>query len=640
MSFTVTSRVVGAAAAFDLQLLSWRRDRSKAAEEPAGRSRRRPSEASRTGRLGIESGASSSFPTREAEIEASNAMTTTEHAETWWQRAHGGDQPDLLVAYFSMEFGIEAALPIYSGGLGVLAGDHLKAAAELGVPVVGVGLLYRGGYFEQSIDAGGRQTEHYEAIDPEAVGLVREPVTVAVNLAGRELAVAVWRKDVGSVPLYLLEVAWLTDALYGGDREHRIRQEILLGVGGVRALTALGLEPTVFHMNEGHSAFLALERIRELMAGGVSAAEAVERVRASTVFTTHTPVPAGNEVFAEELVRRYISRPAESLGITADEVLALGRFDGVPGFGLTPLALRLSRHANAVSALHGEVARGIWSHLRDLNGAKPTIDHVTNGVHLGTWLEPELAALLRAHGVRPEAPPDEAGWESVRELDPEALWRVHSELRARVIELAGLDPSRLTIGFARRFAAYKRANLVFTDVERLLALPVQIVIGGKAHPQDVAGKDVMQKVITLAREPRSAGRIVFLEDYDIGLAQRLIPGCDVWLNNPLRPLEASGTSGMKAAVNGVLNLSVLDGWWAEAYEPGLGWAIAGTSDEADAEQLYRLLELEVVPTFADRSRWVEMMKASIATLAPRFSMQRTVIEYVDRYYLVAHRAPR
>jgi starch phosphorylase len=561
-------------------------------------------------------------------------METTTEAATWWHRAHGGEH-DLLVAYFSMEFGIEPALPIYSGGLGVLAGDHLKAAAELGVPIVGVGLLYRGGYFEQSIDATGRQTEDYERIDPEAAGLVREPVTVQVNLAGEMLAAAVWRKDVGSVPLYLLEVEWLTDALYGGDREHRIRQELLLGVGGVRALAALGLRPTVFHMNEGHSAFLALERIRALMGEGVPARDAVERVRRSTVFTTHTPVPAGNEVFAEELVRRYITRPAESLGISADEVLALGRFDGVPGFGLTPLALRLSGFSNAVSALHGEVARGIWSHLRDLDGGKFTIDHITNGVHIGTWLDPTLAGLLRERGVRPDAPPDEAGWEAVRDLDPGALWHVHSELRARVAALAGLDPERLTIGFARRFAAYKRANLIFTDVERLLALPVQIVVAGKAHPQDVAGKDVMQKVVALAREPRSQGRIVFLEDYDIGLAQKLIPGCDVWLNNPIRPLEASGTSGMKAAVNGVLNLSVLDGWWAEAYEPALGWAIAGTSDEADAEQLYRLLELEVVPTFADRGRWVEMMKASIATLAPRFSMQRTVIEYVERYYLAA-----
>jgi starch phosphorylase len=566
-------------------------------------------------------------------------METTTQAATWWQRAHGGES-DLLVAYFSMEFGIEESLPIYSGGLGVLAGDHLKAAAELGIPIVGVGLLYRGGYFEQSIDATGRQTEYYEAIDPEAAGLVREPVTVEVNLAGQMLAAAVWRKDVGSVPLYLLEVEWLTDALYGGDREHRIRQELLLGVGGVRALAALGLRPTVFHMNEGHSAFLALERIRALMAEGVPARDAVARVRRSTVFTTHTPVPAGNEVFAEEMVRRYISGPAESLGITTEEVLALGRFDGVPGFGLTPLALRLSEHANAVSKLHGEVARGIWSHLRDLNGTKPTIDHVTNGVHLGTWLDPALVDLLRAHGVRPEAPPDEAGWEAARGLDPEALWRVHSELRTRLAGLAGLDPERLTIGFARRFATYKRANLVFTDVERLLALPVQIVVGGKAHPQDVAGKDVMQKVVRLAREPRAKGRIVFLEDYDIGLARRLIPGCDVWLNTPTRPLEASGTSGMKAAVNGVLNLSVLDGWWAEAYEPGLGWAIAGTSDEADAEQLYRLLEREVVPTFADRGRWVQMMKASIATLAPQFSMQRTVIEYVERYYLAAHGVPR
>jgi starch phosphorylase len=564
--------------------------------------------------------------------------TTT--ASTWWRRAHG-DERDLLVAYFSMEFGIEQSLPIYSGGLGVLAGDHLKAAAELGIPLVGVGLLYRGGYFRQGLDEDGRQTEQYQPVDPEAAGLVREPVTVDVDLAGRMVSAAVWRKDVGSVPLYLLEVDWLTDALYGGDREHRIRQELLLGVGGVRALEKLGVDATVFHMNEGHSALLAIERIRALTAHGMPTGEAVEQVRRTTVFTTHTPVPAGNERFGEELVAQYVGGVAREAGLDTEALLELGRLTGEEGFGLTPLALRLSGYANGVSALHGEVAREMWADLGpDRNGDAPAIGHVTNGVHLGTWLDPALADLLRETGVRPEAPPDEAGWEAANELDLESLWRVHTASKAGLAKRAGLDPELLTIGFARRFATYKRASLVFTDVERLLALPLQVVVAGKAHPQDTPGKDVMQRIVELSRDPRTEGRVVFLENYDIGLAQTLIPGVDVWLNNPIRPHEASGTSGMKAAVNGVLNLSVLDGWWAEAADPEVGWAIDGVSDEADLEQLYRLLEDEVVPTFRERRRWLEMMRSSIATLSPRFSMHRAVIEYVERYYLPAHRARR
>jgi glycogen phosphorylase len=567
-------------------------------------------------------------------------MSTTETpaaTTTWWSRTHPeGD--GLLVAYFSMEFGVEAALPIYSGGLGVLAGDHLKAAADLGIPLVGVGLLYRGGYFRQGLDERGRQTEDYEPVDAEALGLVREPVTVEVDLAGETVEAAVWRKDVGSVPLYLLEVDLLTDALYGGDREHRIRQELLLGVGGVRALSALGIEPTVFHMNEGHSAFLALERLRALVGQGTAAAEAEELVRRSTVFTTHTPVPAGNELFSPALVRRYVGELAEEAGVPVERLLDLGRMEG-EDFGLTPFALRLSEHANGVSALHGEVARGMWAPLWP--GGEAPIGHVTNGVHVGTWLDPAIADLLRSAGVRPEAHPDEAGWSAVRDLDPGALWRVHEQCKARLARLADLDPQRLTIGFARRFATYKRAGLVYSDLERLLALPVQIVVAGKAHPQDTAGKDVMQGIVELSRDQAVEGRVVFLEDYDIALAQTIIPGCDVWLNTPRRPLEASGTSGMKAALNGVLNLSVLDGWWAEAYDPRIGWAIDGTSDEADAEQLYRLLEQEVVPAYAERrDRWVEMMKASIELLAPRFSMHRVLAEYGERYYLPAHSGSR
>jgi starch phosphorylase len=564
-------------------------------------------------------------------------VSQTAEKVTWWDRVGGDD--DLLVAYFSMEFGLHERLPIYSGGLGVLAGDHLKAAADLGVPLVGVGLLYRGGYFRQGVDEAGRQTEDYQPVDPEAVGLVRENVSVSVALGTETIEAAVWRKDVGSVPLYLLEVDWLTDALYGGDRLHRIRQELLLGVGGVRALAALGIEPTVFHLNEGHSAFLQIERVRALVAQGVSTEDALEHVRRSSIFTTHTPVPAGNEVFGEELVESYVGPLAAEAGLDRDSLLALGRFGDKPGFGLTPLALRLSAYANGVSDLHGEVAREMWEAMWP--GQETPIGHVTNGVHLGTWLDPALADLLRESGVRPEAPPEEANWGAARELSHEALWRVHAAGKARLAERAGIDRELLTIGFARRFATYKRAGLVFSDLERLLALPLQIVVAGKAHPADDPGKDVMQGIVELARRPGSQGRVVFLENYDMLLARALVRGCDVWLNTPRRPLEASGTSGMKAAVNGVLNLSVLDGWWAEAYSPHVGWAIEGTSDEADLEQLYRLLEEQVVPTFVDdRHRWLEMMKSSIAELSPRFSMQRAVLDYVERYYLPAHSAVR
>ena len=562
-------------------------------------------------------------------------MHATADTVSWWQRAHGSDERELLVAYFSMEFGLHERLPIYSGGLGVLAGDHLKAAAELGVPLVGVGLLYRGGYFRQGVDAAGRQTEDYQPVDPEAVGVTREPVSVSVELGKETIEAAVWRKEVGSVTLYLLEVDWLTDALYGGDREHRIRQELLLGVGGVRALAALGIEPTVYHLNEGHSAFLQIERARTLVEQGLETGDALEQVRASSVFTTHTPVPAGNEVFDEELVYRYAGPLAAAAGLDREELLDLGRFGAKPGFGLTPLALRLSAYANGVSELHGAVAREMWEPLWP--GRETPIGHVTNGVHLGTWLDPGLTELLRAAGVSPEAPPDEANWDAARQIDPEALWQVHAAAKAQLAERAGIDGELLTIGFARRFATYKRAGLIFSDLERLLALPVQVVVAGKAHPADDPGKDVMQEIVELARDPRVAGRIVFLENYDMGVARTLVRGCDVWLNTPQRPLEASGTSGMKGAANGVLNLSVLDGWWAEAYAPELGWAIEGASDDADREQLYRLLEDEVVPTYTEsREEWVEMMKASIAQLAPRFSMHRAVIEYAERYYLPAH----
>ena len=581
---------------------------------------------------------------------------TVDQTATWWAQTHANDG-DVLVAYFSMEFGVDARLAIYSGGLGVLAGDHLKAAAELGVPLVAVGLFYRGGYFVQGVSDEGRQTERYQELDPEDLGLAREPVEVEVDLGGELVNAAVWRYDVGSVPLYLLDVPWVTDALYSGNREHRIRQELLLGVGGVRALLALGITPSVYHVNEGHSAFLAIERARVLVEAGASTDDALEEIRRTTVFTTHTPVPAGNEVFGDELVLRYVGDLARSAGISDDRLLDLGRGPDTDGFGLTPLALRLSAHRNGVSELHGGVAREMWHGLWP-DQATP-IDAITNGVHLGTWLAPELTDLLREAGVQPEAPPEWANWPAAHELDPEALWRVHDSSRRRLAERAALDPERLTIGFARRFATYKRASLLLSRPERLARLladserPIQLLVAGKAHPADEAGKDVIQQVVDFAREPAAAGRVLFLEDYEMTLARRLVQGVDVWLNTPRRPLEASGTSGMKAALNGGLNCSILDGWWAEAYSPAYGFAIEGSwgegateaeQDEADAEALYAVLEEQVLPAYYERDdaglpqRWIALMRESIAVLGPRFGSARMVAEYVERLYLPAHEA--
>jgi len=491
------------------------------------------------------------------------------------------------VAYFSMEFAVDDRLPIYAGGLGVLAGDHLKSSADLGLPLVAVGLLYRQGYFTQVIDDEGRQREEYRDADLSGIDLVNEDVTVEVDLAGETAQVDVWRLDVGSVPLYLLESDVIVPRLYTIDREERIRQEVVIGVGGVRALRALGHEPTVWHLNEGHAAFAALERICE---------EGLERVRASTVFTTHTPVPEGNEVFEPELARRYIGRLVDEAGLDWDFVEQDGQV------GLTPLALKTSAYANGVSELHGEVSREMWPGY--------DIGSITNGAHVLTW----------------------------KKATPHA-----ANKRALIAYVRGrtgveLDPERLTIGFTRRFATYKRATLLFQEPERLAELPVQIVVSGKAHPADDAGKELIAEITALAREPRFEGRIAFLPDYNMEVASYVTSGSDVWLNNPRRPMEASGTSGMKAAMNGVLNLSVLDGWWPEAYNRDIGWAIPGGSDDADRAELYRLLEEEVVPTFYDDpERWNRMMRASIEQVTPRFSSHRMVKEYAERYYAPASR---
>jgi starch phosphorylase len=584
-----------------------------------------------------------------AEVERVRSALAAELSEPgWWAAAHSGEE-GFLVAYFSAEFGVDASLPVYSGGLGVLAGDHLKAASELGVPLVGVGLLYRNGYFRQSLDESGWQVERYPASDFERLPLTREACEVRLELAGEPVRVHVWRADVGRTPLYLLDTdvegnseraRVITSVLYGGDRELRIRQELVLGIGGVRALRELGLEPSVFHMNEGHSAFLALERMRTLVEGGLSFEEALERVRASTVFTTHTPVPAGNEVFDPELVRRYLADAVAGTGLSWDEFASLALVPAYgSGFGMTPFALRTSAYANGVSELHGAVSRRMWAALWPGRPAEDApIGHVTNGVHARTWRAPELDG---------------------DELPDEALWEAHRAGKRRLFErLPGLDPDALTIGFARRFATYKRAGLLFSDSERLARLladdeqPLQIVLAGKAHPADDGGKALIQRLVRFSRDERAHGRVVFLEDYAMTLARALVQGVDVWLNTPRRPQEASGTSGMKAALNGVLNVSILDGWWAEGYARQSGWAIGGTyvdpheaeQDAHDASELYRLLEQAVVPMYYRRDDdgvprdWVRMMKASIAELGPAFSAERMVREYVESMYLPAHRA--
>jgi starch phosphorylase len=587
--------------------------------------------------------------------------------ETWW-RSRGGPS-DLLVAYFSAEFGLDESLPIYSGGLGVLAGDYLKAASELGLPLIGIGLFYRHGYFRQRLDEDDRQIELYPLTVTTRLPLELVPMAPVVELADDDgklvpVQLAVWRARVGRVSLYLIDThvegnpEWaVTDTLYGGDRANRLRQEVLLGVGGVRVLRRLGLEPTVFHLNEGHSAFLQLERMRELVEEqGLSVDEAIERLRVSTVFTTHTPVAVGNEVFDPELVRAAIGGLVERCGLAWEDFAALGKIEqSETGFGLTPFALRTSQYANAVSELHGAVSRRMWHGIwPERRVDQVPITSVTNGVHQRTWISPELEVLLGD---------TDPHFERARELSSEDLWAAHRGAKARLLDFVVttrgvrvLDPEVLTIGFARRFAAYKRASLLFSRPERLALLladperPIQVLVAGKAHPADEDGKDLIQLVVEFAREPAAAGRVVFLEDYEMTLARRLVQGVDLWLNTPRRPFEASGTSGMKAALNGVLNCSILDGWWAEAYSPACGFAIGGPDveeseaeqDAADAAALYAVLEEQVLPAYYERDdaglppRWLALMRESIAELGPRFGTARMAAEYVERLYLPAH----
>ncbi|MDX6411188.1 MAG: glycogen phosphorylase [Gaiellaceae bacterium] len=600
-------------------------------------------------------------------VEAVGAAQHEFAGSTWWAEEHSRD--DFLAAYFSTEFALDESLPVYSGGLGVLAGDHLKSASELGVPLVGVGLFYERGYFRQTLDETGWQNERYPRNDPARLPLTLErrpsgePLHVQLELAGEPVALQIWRADIGRTRLYLLDAnvdtnsdsaASITDKLYGGDREHRIRQEVVLGVGGVRALRLLGLAPTVFHMNEGHSAFLAIERVRELTAAGRPLARALDEVRGSTVFTTHTPVPAGNEVFEPALVQRYLSGVVAGAGMEWDDFLALGRVTDNDLFGLTPLALRLAGSANGVSALHGSIAREMWQPLwPDKTVDEVPIGSVTNGVHARTWLAGELATRLGGD------------WSRVHEIPDEELWRIHLSLKRDLFAVAAsrgnaltAGEDALTIGFARRFATYKRAGLLFSDPDRLARVlanaqrPVQVLLAGKSHPADEGGKALIREIWELTRDSRFQGRVVFLEDYQMTLARQLVQGVDVWLNTPRRPQEASGTSGMKAAMNGVVNFSILDGWWAEAYSPEVGFAIGGEPDAAnedeqdarDAASLFDVLESELVPAYYERDerglphRWLELMRASIEQLGSEFNTNRIVREYVETMYLPADAA--
>ncbi|MFC4102583.1 alpha-glucan family phosphorylase [Paenibacillus xanthanilyticus] len=585
--------------------------------------------------------------------------------------------PNGGVAYFSAEFGIDESLPIYSGGLGILAGDHIKAAADLNIPLTGVGILYGKGYFQQRINESGWQQHLYPEVDLEAsaypVRLARDaedrPVVIRVTLAGRQVHAKAYTVQMGTVTLYLLntdmddngdEDRRLTDTLYPSDPDVRIRQELLLGIGGARLLVALGIQPDVWHLNEGHSAFLALERIRMLSAEGVPFETALEAVKASTVFTTHTPVPAGHDVFSVEMMDRYFGDYYWQLGTDRERVLSLGRLGGA--FNMTRLAVSTSSKVNGVSKLHGEVTRDLF------HGWTPHIprqdipvDSVTNGIHIGTWLAPGIKALYDRH-----LPSDWAVrtaerdiWTAVRDIPAKELWEAHQQAKSDMAEELGLPIASsgegpLVIGFARRFATYKRALLIFRDLERLERIlrdpnrPVSLVFAGKAHPADGPGQELIRRLVELSREERFKGRVHIVENYAMDKAKKLVQGVDVWLNTPVKPMEASGTSGQKAAMNGVLNCSVLDGWWVEGYNGRNGWAIEGATDvdaehqaRQDSEALYRLLEDEIVPLFYRRddraipTEWVGMMKESICTLAPVYNTHRMVSDYWHKVYVPA-----
>ncbi|MBA3295542.1 MAG: alpha-glucan family phosphorylase [Acidobacteria bacterium] len=628
--------------------------------------------------------------TYDAAIDALDAARTAK--DTWWRRRY----PDVPgpVAYFSAEFALHQSLPIYAGGLGVLAGDHCKEASDLGIPLIGVGFMYPQGYFHQMVSPEGWQQESYERLNwtdapvEPAVTADGTPCVIAVPLGNRSVLVTVWRVRLGRVQLYLLDTdleenaPWdreLSARLYGGDREIRVQQEIILGVGGVQALKALGFAPAVWHLNEGHAAFVVLQRIRDMIETGQSFESALQEVRRTTVFTTHTPVPAGHDAFPFTLVETHLAGAWGSLGDARDAFLALGHYDNGSGsmFNMTALALRAAGSTNAVSQLHGRVTREMWGPIwPEVAEDQRPVRAITNGVHVPTWLSWEMAQLFDKY-VGPdwrERHDEPTVWARVMHIPDEELWAARRALReflfafirerarqrwkeervsaARVVAAGTLlNPNALTLGFARRFTGYKRPELIFHNPERLLGIlnasrrPVQIVFAGKAHPADETGKHHLQQVYRRAIDPTFAGRVAFVDDYDLHVAHFLVQGCDVWLNNPRKPLEASGTSGMKASINGVPHLSIGDGWWAEGYTGDNGWLIDPKSsgdqdaiDAADADAMYTLLERDVVPAFYDRDShdipraWLSIVRQAIISVTPRFSARRMVKEYADTLY--------
>ena len=617
--------------------------------------------------------------------------------DTWFASTY----PNLFdkqIAYFSFEFGLHESLPVYAGGLGILSGDHLKEASDLGLPLVAIGFVYNQGYFVQHLTEDGWQETRSALIDYNELPLIslldenRQPLTIAVDLPGRQVFARIWELEVGRVHLYMLDTnldqnnqadRQLTERLYNSDPEVRISQEVLLGIGGVKVLKLMGVSPSVWHMNEGHSAFLAVERLREMVKDGLDLQSAIENIRIGNVFTTHTPVPAGNDQFPLWLIDKYFSNTWNELGMTRDQFIDLGRQAQPWGetFVMPVLALKLSERANAVSELHGTVSRKMWSFMwPDRRVENVPIGYVTNGVHTGTWLARRMGLLFSKYLAEDwiDQLDDDSLWEKVVNIPDQELWETRRHLKNKLVNFANertrlqwrngtltpsqvvaggvfLEPYSLTIGFARRFATYKRANLMFRDFDRLMRIinnphmPVQIIFAGKAHPADEPGKLIIQQVYRAVKESRSGGRLIFLEDYDINLARYLVQGVDVWMNTPRRPNEASGTSGMKAALNGALNFSILDGWWREGYNSKNGWAIGSDSefanpeeqDAADAQSIYDTLENQIVPLYYEHDpqnipvEWLKMVKENLRTLTPQFSLRRMLKEYMQEYYLPA-----
>lgn len=631
------------------------------------------------------------------------AAYDTYHADVEWRNGPDGLRGTDLIAYFCAEFGFHESLPIYSGGLGILAGDYCKAASDLRLPFVGVGLLYRQGYFSQAVDGEGGQQATYS--DSDFDDLPIRPVHkddgselhVSVEMPGRSVDLKVWQARVGRVGLYLLDsdVASndehdrdITHRLYGGDRTTRVEQEIILGIGGTRVIAALGLAPTIWHANEGHAAFLVLERARGFVARGLDFASALEAVAVNTVFTTHTAVPAGHDHFSEDMIRAYFADYCRETGISPDALMALGRTSASPEFNMTALAVRGSRHQNGVSKIHGDLSSRMLSEFwPQVEPAENPITYVTNGVHVDTFLSDDwTSAFERFMGADwTQHLGDRSWWSHTDQLPDQSFWSVRQYLKARMLHLVRYrvreqhlrnqgseahldrllkhanpdDPNVLTIGFGRRFATYKRAALLFENLDRLRSIlsdkerPVLFIFTGKAHPADGPGQDIIRKITQISKMPEFEGKVLFVEGYDLRLARRLVSGVDVWLNNPIYPLEASGTSGMKAGMNGVINLSVLDGWWGEGYEAGNGWGIKpakvmdeGRRNREDANALYELLEDQVIPLYYARgntgfsTQWISIAKRSMATILPKFNASRMVGEYVSKFYVPASRQGR